>query len=487
MKPDHSSIKEKTASGVFWVSISSASTLIINFLSRIILARILLPWDYGIFALGTLIITILGVIRDIGLGFAIIQRKENLKESLDTAFVITLITAVFLFLICNIAAPFLSLFYNEKDLLPVIRILSITLLFNPFILIPISMMNKEMEFKKLFVPELLANFAFIASAVILALTGQRFWSLVWASVISAVVYLIVCNLAYPWKPSFKFNKTVASELLKYGASTSGVGIIALILTQGDNAVAGKVLGSTLLGYYLMAYTFSNLPATVIARLSNKISIPLLAKFQDYPEELKRVFLKIFKVNMFLITLVATIIFISAEKLTMVLLGTKWLPIVFPMKILCAAGFSRALTSICAAFLWATGTPQIDLKIMSGALMFFLLAIYPFTKFLSLQGTAVAVSITFSITGVLDLYFAIKKSGISWKEVTLFFIKLFTVFIVTLMLTSLFDKLVALSLSFSLLFSVIIILAFSTALTYLMDKETILFMNSYLLRRGGNKE
>lgn len=481
MKPDHSSIKEKATSEVFWVFLSSASVQIVNFLTRIILARILLPRDYGIFAMGTLIITTLGLIRDMGLGTAIVQRKENLKESLDTAFVITLITAVFLFLICNIAAPFLSIFFNEKELLPALRLLSITLLFGPFTLIPISMMNKEMEFKKLFLPELLSAAAFTTSGIILAVEGKGVWSLVWASVISAAINLAISNIVYPWKPSFKINKTLAFALLKYGTSVAGVVIISFIFTQGDNAVVGKVMGSTFLGYYLMAYTFSNIPATVIAGVFNKITIPLLAKFQDYPEDLKRIFFKIFKVNMFFIALVAAIIFIPAEKLTLVLLGEKWLPMVIPMQILCATGLTRAAASICSAFNYATGRALLDFKILSAGLVIFLLIIYPFTKFLGLAGTAIAVSITFVLIGALELYYAVKNSGIDRKETIRYLLKLSVSFIMSLLLSLLIiNKLAGLSPFTYLALSIIITLTSYTVLIYLMDKETILFMKGYII-------
>ncbi|MCL5773607.1 MAG: lipopolysaccharide biosynthesis protein [Firmicutes bacterium] len=487
MEPDLSSIKEKTASGVFWVTISSASVQIINFLTRIILARILLPSDYGIFALGTLVITTLSLVRDMGLSTALVQRKENFKESIDTAFVMSLVMAVFLFLLCAILSPFLSSFFNEKELLPVLRVLSITLLFNPFTLIPFSLMNREMEFKKLFVPEFLSAVTLIVSGIILAKTGHGLWSLVWASVLSAAINLAACNIIYPWKPSFKFSKNNAFSLIKYGTSITGVVIIAFIFMQGDNAVVGKILGSTFLGYYLMGYTFSNLPATGIAGVFNKITIPLFAKFQDYPEDLKRIFLKIFKVNMFIIALVAAIIFIPAEKLTVVLLGKKWLPMVLPMKILCAAGFSRALTSICSAFLWATGKPQIDLKIMSGTLLFFLFSIYPFTKFLGLPGTAVAVSITFAITGLLELFYVIKISGADGKETVLFILKLFVAFFISLMGTSMLNKLISIPIFYSLIFSIIIIIISSLASIFLMDREPIFFMKNYILKGAGNKK
>lgn len=388
-------LKEKTVKNISIVGGVQVFTYGLQAITGIILARLLLPSDFGIVAIAYLVLAVIALFKDFGLGAAIIQRKEDIEEALVTGFTARLILSVILFLFAFFIAPFWARFFSDPSQSPtaisaVIRVLSITLLIESFGFIPGTRLTKELKFKIEAIPRVCSAVVNSGVAISLAFCGFSYWSLVYASLASSVVSLIVLSIVNPWKIRFGIDRKVAKQLFQYGKHIIAASTIIFLITNLDDVFVGKLLGLTTLGYYTIAWMWGNWSATNLASVVSRVMFPTYSKIQDDIPRLRNGFLKTLE-YVSLLTFPASFgMFAIAPEFVNIVLGEKWAQAIVPLRILCFYGLLNVIANTMGQVFLAKGRPDILTKVATFTLLVMILLLYPAITYMKLIGVSLVV-------------------------------------------------------------------------------------------------
>jgi len=402
-------LKKKVVRGTFWVFISQIITQAVALVKNIILARILSPDDFGLFGIALVVFSLLEAFSRSGFDVALIQKKEDIRDYLDTAFVVNIGRGVVLFLLLFFSAPLVATFFKRAEIVGVVRAVSIVFLLNGFVNPGTIYFSRELEFKKQFQWDMSRSISDIVVSLSLVFFLRNVWVLVIGMTVSFFTRVAVSYFIHPYRPGFSFNPDYARSLFRFGKWVFGSGILVYLLTQGDDAFVGKFLGVTALGFYRIAYRFSNLPATHITHVISRVTFPMYSKLQDDIPKLREAYLKVLQITAFLAFPLAGLIFILAPDFTRIFLGEKWLPMVPAMRVLCIFGVIRALSGAGGSVVLAIGKPKFTAYFTAIQLFILALIIYPLTIKYGILGTAIAVTLSTSIVIITGQIVIIFKS------------------------------------------------------------------------------
>jgi O-antigen/teichoic acid export membrane protein len=396
-------LSQKAARSGVWVFGSFGFSKVLNFVQMIILARLLMPEDFGLMGICYVAIGAMAVFTETGFNAAVIQRKEHNDDVLNTAWVISVLRGLVLFSLLFFLSPVIAGFYENAQIEPILKVIAFSFMFYGFNNVGLILFSKELDFKKKVVYEQITAISTIIITVVLAFMLRNVWALVLGHIAGAIIGTSLSFWVHPFRPKFKFKIDIAKELFHFGKHVFLSGALIFLITQGDDALIGKVLGLSALGLYYLAYKVSNLPATAISHVISSVSFPAYAKVQDDPARLKKGYLRILNLTLLLSIPIAAIIFILAPELISILYGEKWLPIIPALQILCLFGITRAINSTFGAIFQASGNPKYLSKTAAIQLISLIIIIYP----LALYGNIAGVSIAVTISNLIALMFCIK--------------------------------------------------------------------------------
>jgi O-antigen/teichoic acid export membrane protein len=365
------------------------------------------PDDFGLLGIAMLSIATLETFSKTGFDTALIQKKEDIRSYLDTAWTISVIRGIAIFVILFFSAPAIAAFFKSAQAIMVIRIVAFTSLLSAIRNIGIVFFHKELEFNKQCYFELSGVIVDVTLAVALALVLKNVWALIWAGITAGIVRVIVSYLIHSYRPRFRLDKKKLWELFDFGRWVMVSGILFFLITEGDDIFVGRVIGISALGLYQMAYLFSNLPATEIAHVISQVTLPFYSKLQNELEKLKQGYLKVLQVSAFLSFPIGGLIFALAPDFTSIFLGDKWMPMVPAMKVLVLAGCVRCIATTSGLIFYAVGKPQIDTAFQFVCFLVLAVLIYPLSMKWGLRGIALSVFASAFIANVGLSYMAVK--------------------------------------------------------------------------------
>jgi len=233
------SLKEKTVKGVFWSSIQNFSTQINAFIVGIILARLLSPREFGLIGMLTIFIALSQTLVNSGLKDALIRNPDCTEEDYSTAFFFNIGISVSLYLILFVSAGLIADFYEEPKLTSLVRVLSLTLITNAFILIQKAKLTKELNFKLLTKVEVIASVSAGVIAIALAYYGFGVWSLVAKTLLISLFTGILYCFWSELTPRLIFSKKSFKEMFSFGSRLAALGIIDTIYLNMYYLIIGK--------------------------------------------------------------------------------------------------------------------------------------------------------------------------------------------------------------------------------------------------------
>ena len=397
--------------GGLWVFALRISSRILSFISLIILARLLVPEDFGLLGITLISIEVLEAFSTMGLREALVQRKEGTEELMDTAWTVNAARGVLLFAILYFVAPYVGHFFDTPAVTPLLRVGGVSLVLRGFSNFRVLYFQKELEFSKEFAYNITGAVALVAVSIPLAVIYRSVWALVLGYVAGQLSMLIVSYILIPRFPRLEFNSAHFKEMFAFGKWVFGSTVLVFLLTQGDDIFVGKVLGATALGFYQIAYRISNLPATEISHVIARVTFPAYAKMQDDITRMREAYLRVLHLIPFVVFPIAGMIVVLGGDFTRLFLGEKWLPMVPAMRVLALFGMIRAVGATTGVVFLAVGKPEISTKIKSGQLILLAILIYPLTMRWGILGTSVAVTIyalVFNVVAVAKVLKIIKS-------------------------------------------------------------------------------
>jgi O-antigen/teichoic acid export membrane protein len=283
------SIRPKVVRSGIWSLGGNWFSRVLGIIKMIILARLLSPLDFGIIGLAILSMNVLNVFSETGIESALIQKDKIGRAELDTAWTLAIVRGLLLFTLLFLNAGWIASYFDNMTLKPVLRAMAATFLLAGFTNIGIIYFQKELNFKKKVILDSAADIAGAVSAVILAFYIRNVWALVAGAIVWVTVKCLASYWLHPYRPKMSWNWPVAKSLLNFGKHIFWISVVTFNVTSGDDALVGKLMGVTMLGFYTMAYNIANIPVSSLATIIGRISFPAYSLLQKDPDRLKEAF------------------------------------------------------------------------------------------------------------------------------------------------------------------------------------------------------
>lgn len=410
------SLRAQTSKNIFFVFILKVFIRLVSFAATILLLRILNPKDFGLIAIAQILITVFQFFETFGINSAIIQREKADERVYSTGLTIIFAISIILYGLAFAIAPLWAKFYENDGVLAIVRVLSLSLVISAFAFIPDTYLRKTLNFKKGIVPDMVRIVAYSTSAVALALLGLGYWSLIYGTIIGEIMRTITYFLIMPMKLKFTFDKAIARDLIRYGKWMVVGSLIYWGYSYLDNAIVGKLLGTVVLGFYMVAYRWGNWIIDNIVQVLSPVLFPTFSMIQNDLRVLRRGFLEVTKYVSLIIFPITFGLIILARDFVLVLMGNKWEPAIVPLQVLAFGGLCRALQSMGGSVFLAVGKPKVNTYFMGMILVIILVLIYPFLKWKGIVGVSIAVSLAFVITFSVAIRLVSRVLDTSWIEI-----------------------------------------------------------------------
>jgi lipopolysaccharide exporter len=341
-------MEDRALSGVPWTLTTFAAGKVITLVTTVALARLLEPTDFGVMALALLAYGFLGILRDLGLGAAVILRQDYDDVALGTVLTLMVLTALVVTAVVAATAPVAAWALDEprlNSLLPALASTNVFALFGAFY---DSLLQRELEFRRRFAGQMAQSIGFLVAGVGGAAAGLGVWSLVLAQIVSMIAYAGVTYAVSPRHVPPRFDRAQARDAFSTSSGFLVQGGLAWAIHNVDYLVVGRVLGATALGYYSMAYRLSELTYYGIADPIAKVTFPAFARMRLRGEDVTATFLAGLRIVAITTCLIGVLLSAAAEPFTAVVFGDQWLPMVGVLAVL---GIWAVVKPVEATFGW----------------------------------------------------------------------------------------------------------------------------------------
>lgn len=328
--------RKEVVRGIFWSGLDKAAMVAIQLLLELILARFLLPSDYGIMGVILIFITLGSLFAESGFSSALISKRDRDNVDFSTAFYFNLVVAVLFIIIITVSASLISAFFNAKDLPSILRFASLTILFNAVSMVYKTKLTLRMDFKTQAKVSLISIFFSGAVAVILAINGAGVWALAAQLVLQSFISMIFLAFVVSWLPTRSFSFFALRSLWKHASNLLSAGLLQNMYFNLYNIFIGRKISTATLGLYTKSNQFTYMPAGMISSVLQRVIYPFLSSHQNDSQ-------RIFEFNQLYTHLVCLIVFpifayitIFAEPLVYYGLSASWLGTVTIIQLLAAA-------------------------------------------------------------------------------------------------------------------------------------------------------
>lgn len=310
-------------------ALSKASTVIMT----VVLARLLTPEDFGLFALALLMLNLFDFVRDFGVGAALVQRPEPWIRLAPTGLTLTLTFGAAMTAATVLLAPVISAALGAPALTPVVQVLAIGLMISSFATFPQSLIRRRMEFHRRLVPELVGAVVKMVVAITLAVSGLGVWSLVWAQLVgTGLTSLLYWIVARP-RATLGLDRAVAVAVLRFGLPVTALSFLFFLSSNVPTAFIGRQLGSEQLGYYSLAYRLAELLVLMLCVVIGDVLFSALSRFQDDLPMLRERYLSALRLAVALTAPIGLGMAVVSEDLVAVVYGPGYASVAAPLAVL----------------------------------------------------------------------------------------------------------------------------------------------------------
>lgn len=334
-----SSLKHSVVSGTIWAALEKASTQFVSFFVTLILARLLTPADYGTVALLQIFIVIANVIVDSGFGQALVRKNDASDKDFNTVFYLSLIISVIIYIVLFFAAPTIARFYASPELIPILRVMSLSIVFNAINSVQNAELNRKMLFNLSFRISLITVTISGCSGVVAALMGLGPWAIVIHTISANIVGVVARWFIIAWRPRLMFSLTSARSLFAFGWKMMVSQFINVLYANLYGLIIGKVYTKTDLSFTQKGAALPVMLMDAINGTLMRVSFPALSRIQDDLGKLRDAMRKMIVCSTYLVFPLMTGLAVCADSVVVLLFGDQWIPIVPYVRLAC---FSYAL-------------------------------------------------------------------------------------------------------------------------------------------------
>ena len=328
------SLKEKTVKGVVWSSVDRFFSQGIQFIFSILIARLLLPSDYGTVAMLNIFLAISQTFIDSGFGTALIRKIDRTEEDFSTVFYFNIAAALAFYGILWFTAPYIADFYDIPLLKDITRVVALTLVFGSFSGIQSARLSIAIDFRSRAIISITVTLVTGALGLWMAYSGYGVWALVMQSVVSSLLRTILLWAFVRWMPKLVFSWKSFKELFSFGSKLLASGLLDTAYNNIYTLVIGKVFSSSALGVYSRADSLAQYPSSNITSVLQGVTFPVLSSIQNEPERLTSAYKKFIRLSAFVVFPLMIGLSAVADPLIRLVLTDKWEGAIYLLQIIC---------------------------------------------------------------------------------------------------------------------------------------------------------
>ena len=355
------SLRKQAASGVKWMTASAAAANALQFAQRVLLARLLVPADFGLAGMTFVVVGFAEVFADLGLGSAIIQRKIVTRNELSSLYWLNVLVGLVVFAVIVTGAPWIADFFGQPRLLHLLPWAGLNFLIVPFGQQFQVLLQREMQFGRLAKIEVAAQVAGTVAAVWSALAGRGVFALIFGLLVTAALRtILLVGLGWRrWTPAPHFGLADLRGYMRFGAFRLADYSAFYFSSNIDTVIIGRYLGADALGMYTLALQLVVWPLTKINPVIGRVAFPVLSRVQDDDAALRRGFLEMAKALVTCLFPLLAILGASAQWLVPFVFGSKWAGSAVLLQLLIPVGLAKTLAVPSAQVLLAKGRPDLS--------------------------------------------------------------------------------------------------------------------------------
>ena len=396
-----------------WTALQKYAKMCIQFISGIILARLLTPYDYGCIGMLAIFMTLAEVFIDGGFGSALIQKKNPSQEDYSTIFYWNLGMAVLMYIVLYFCAPAISRFYNIPILCSVLRVQGLVLFIYAFNIVQRNQLKKKLNFKILSIVTITTSIIALIVTVIMAYSGCGVWALVAQNLIVAAIPALVFWFFVKWRPALTFSWTSFKELFGFGFYMFLTHLVNRFGQQIQGLLIGKVYTPSTMGYYSKAHGLEKLASNSISQVMTQVTYPLYAEVQDQKNRMISMIKRLTMTLSYLTFPLMFLLILTAKPVFVLLYSERWLNSVPYFQVLCLAGLPNCLQAVNlqtisaigrskTMFLWTLLKRGLGIAAIVGGLVSF-----------GMKGLLAGVTFNSWFAYLVNIYLVSKYIGYKW--------------------------------------------------------------------------
>jgi len=393
--------------GISWMSVFRVFTRVLSFLKIAVLARVLTPSQFGVFGIASLVLALLEILTETGVNIILIQTKKDIEEYIDSAWVVSIIRGIIISTVIIISSPFIAGFFKTPEAINILLLISIVPFIKGFINPAEVKFRKELNFSYEF---WFRSFIFLVDsvvAIIFALFTHSVYSLVFGLIAGAIVEVVISFVLIKPIPKLKFKSNYLNEILHKGKWITAYGILNYFSDNGDNIIVGRVLGSSALGIYQMAYKISILPITEVSDVISQVVFPVYTKIEGDIKRLIKAYIKTMLVIFVGTLTIGMLVFIFPTEIVRLILGPQWLSAVPVLKILAIYGILRSIAGPSSALFLSRGKQNYITAMTFIRFLTLIITIYPLILMYGMIGAGYSALISVLAEFPVIIYFIFK--------------------------------------------------------------------------------
>ena len=361
MSEPETTLRQKTATGVAWISAFQVIRQLLQLVSVSVLARYVPPAAYGLVAMSALLTNLLETVRDLGTRYALVREREMPDELVSTVFWLNCILGgTTSLLLVGLSWPG-ARFFHTPQVAPVIQFVSLSFFLGALGVVPTAMLNRAMTFRKIAYGQTAGAICGTVVAIAIAIAGGGVWSLVVGTLANTLVTTVAMWIYAPVRIMAVFRPSGAIHILRFGIHLTGSILMNYFSRNTDNLLVGRYLGSAPLGFYQMGYMLMTYPLQNFTTLVGQVVYPAMAKFPDDLDRLRAAYLRTCRLIALPILPIMLGLAVTAPSFVRVFLGARWMPVATLLIIFAPLGAAQALYGTVGLIYNTQGRPDIQLR------------------------------------------------------------------------------------------------------------------------------
>lgn len=356
------SLKDKTVKGVIWSAVDRFSAQGIQFVFSILIARLLVPEDYGVIAMIGIFLGVSQSFIDSGFGTALVRKIDRTETDFSTVFYFNIVVAVVFYFALFFAAPAIANFYNTPILVPVTRIVALTLPLGALSGIHNAKLSIEIDFKSRAKISIISAILTGGVGLWMASSGYGVWALVIQTVLASLVRTVMLWVIVKWQPQIVFSWQSFKELFSFGSKLLASGLLDTIYNNIYPLVIGKVFSSSTLGVYAKSKALAEFPSSNLTGVLQSVTFPVLSTIQNEEAKLADAYKRFLRISAYVIFPLMLGLSSVADPFIRLVLTDKWEGAIYLLQIICFAMMWYPIHAINLNILQVKGRSDYFLKL-----------------------------------------------------------------------------------------------------------------------------